>query len=151
MNDQAGGGHVAGTGVGTGRPVERYILGGNEYVLRSSTVHAPPAARFELVVRGQLQAGPPAERLLAEILAPDTDRARDAFWRRLAMDLLDDPERVAYAEVGLVRVAMVRDASVGRWHVGVVGARVRAEVSPYSDPAEAMRAWLGHVQTLAPR
>jgi hypothetical protein len=150
MDDQADGRHVAGTGAGPGRPVERYTFGGNEYVLRSRTVHAPPPARFELVVQGQPQAGRPAERLLAEILAPDTERARDAFWHRLAMDLLDDPERVAYAEVGLDRVAMVRDASADRWHVGVVGARVRAEVSPYSDPAEAMRAWLGHVQTLAP-
>lgn len=151
MDDQTDVSRTGGAGADGERPVERYLLGGNEYVLRSSTVHAPPAARFELVMQGHPPGGRPVERLLAEILAPDTEHARDIFWRRLAMDVLDDPERVAYAEVGLERVAMVRDASAGRWHVGVAGARARAEVSPYSDPADAMRAWLGLVQTLAPR
>src|SRR5262249_62154101 len=109
-------------------------------------------ACFEIVLQGRPRPErQPVERLLAESPVPDTERAREIFWRLLAMDLLDDPERVAYAEVGLDRVALVRDASAARWHVGVVGARVRAEVSPYSDPAEAMRAWLEHVQTMAPR
>ncbi|HEY5989878.1 MAG TPA: hypothetical protein VIV12_26370, partial [Streptosporangiaceae bacterium] len=127
-------------------------LDGNEYLLRSRPAQVLPAVRFVVVVQGrQPQEGQPVERLLAEILEPDEERARDVFWRRLAMDLLDDPERVAYAEVGLERVAMVRDVKATRWHVGVVGVRARAEVSPFSDPAEAMRAWLEHVQALAPR
>ena len=152
MDEQTDDGRAAGPGAGTGWHVERYLLDGNEYLLRSSPAHVPPAARFELVVQGrQPQEGVPVERVLAEFLAPDAERARDVFWRRLASNLVDDPERVAYAEIGLERVAMVRDASAARWHVGLVGTRVRAEVSPYSDPAEAMRAWLGHVQTLMPR
>jgi hypothetical protein len=131
--------------------VEHYIVGDKEYLLRSSLFHAPASAWFELVVQArQPQAGRPVERLLAEILAADVEDAREVFWRRLAMDLLEDPDRVAYAEIGLERIAMVRDAAATRWHVGVVGVRAGAEVLPYSDPAEAMRAWLGRVQTLTP-
>jgi hypothetical protein len=152
MDDQTDVGGAAGPGAGARSPVERYVLGGNEYVLRSVPGQAAPAVRFEVVVQvRQPREGQPIEQLVAEIHASDQERARDVFWRRLAMDLLDDPERVAYAEVGLERVAMVRDDRTTRWHVGVVGARTRAEVSPYSDPAEAMRAWLEYVQALAPR
>jgi len=152
MDDEAGVGRGPAPGSGAGRTVERYLLAGNEYLLRSSPVRAPLTPRFELVVqRRQAQEAQPVERVLDEVLVPDAERAREIFWRRLALELLEDPERVAYAEVGLDRVALVRDASAACWHVGVVGARARAEVSPYSDPAEAMRAWLGHVQTLAPR
>lgn len=152
MDEQADVGGATGPGTGAGRTVERYLLGESEYLLRASLFHAPEAPWFELVVQArQPQEGRPVERLLAEILASDADGAREVFWRRLAMDLLEDPERVAYAEIGLERIAMVRDAAATRWHVGVVGVRVRAEVLPYSDPAEAMRAWLGRVQTLTPR
>jgi hypothetical protein len=151
MEDQADARRAARSAPGGSPSVERYLLGENEYVLRSSGGDARTATRFELVVQGRpAPGGQPVERLLSEITAADADRARDIFWTRLAMELLDDPERVAYAEVGLERAAMVRDATASRWHVGVAGARVKAGVSTYANPAEALRAWLGYVQTMTP-
>jgi hypothetical protein len=136
---------------GAGPVIEHYHLGGRHYLLRARPGGAGSAAPFELAVQiWQRRDDQPAEWLLAEIFEKDADGARDAFWRHLVTDLLDDPERVAYAEIGLERVGMVRDASASRWHVGAVGVRAGAEMLPYSDPAEAMRAWLGLVQTLAP-
>jgi hypothetical protein len=136
----------------TKRTIERYLLGERHYLLRARLGDVNPATHFELVVQiSQRRGEQPAERMLAEIRAADADGAREAFWRHLVTDLLDDPERVAYAEIGLGRVGMVRDVSATRWHVGAVGVRAGAEMVPYTDPAEAMRAWLALVQTLTPR
>lgn len=151
MQDDVGVEHTGLAAAGTGPVLEHYLLGGRHYLLRARSGATGSAARFELVVQiWQRRDDRPDEWLLAEIYEPDTGSAREAFWRHLVTDLLDDPERVAYAEIGLERVGMVRDVSAARWHVGAVGVRAGAEMLPYADPAEAMQAWLELVQTLAP-
>lgn len=151
MQEDARAEHTGLAGAGNGAVIEQYLLGGRRYLLRARPEMAGPAARFELVVQiWQGRGEQPDEWLLAEIYEADAEGARGAFWRHLVTDLLDDPERVAYAEIGLERVGMVRDVSAARWHVGAVGIRAGAEMLPYSDPAKAMRAWLDLVQTLTP-
>lgn len=151
MYDDVGVERAGLAGAGTGPVIEHYLLGGRHYLLRALPQGAGSAARFELVVQiWQRRDEQPDEWLLAEIVETDPDSARGVFWRHLVTDLLDDPERVAYAEIGLERVGMVRDASGARWHVGAVGLRAGAEMLPYTDPAKAMQAWLDLVQTLVP-
>jgi hypothetical protein len=133
-----------------GRPLAQYLLGGRRYLLRARHSGSAPGAQFEMVAQMWHRGGHLAERLLDEIFETDPGGARETFWRYLATDLLDDPERVAYAEIGLERVGMVRDLAIDRWHVGVVGLRAGAAIMPYADPAEAMRAWLKLVATLTP-